>query len=606
MKAQHTYTESDKRLSTILNSVSDAVIATDGQGLITFMNPAAEILTGWEMEEASGKLVTDILDVYVRDGENLIKDTFLIEALQKGSVTTGELSSASGDDYNTCLTAKSGQEIPIDYNVAPIKDEKENPTGMVITFRDITKYKTDITNYKTMEEQSNQTISELRYQARLMKTVFDSMSDGIVVLSLAGHVLFINPSIHQVFGTEPLEGLLGKWSEKHSVFYPDKETPYPIDQILVTHISRGEAIRDQEIFVRNEEQGKGIHVRASVIPLFDENEEVVACVCVIRDIVRAELETTQSFDGIVGKSRNMQPMFALMQRAVESDITVLISGESGTGKELVARAIHFNSDREAGPFIIVNCAAIPETLIESELFGHERGAFTGATTQRIGKFERADGGTIFFDEIGDMQWVLQAKLLRVLQERQIQRVGSTTNIPVDIRVLTATNQDLKAAVEAGTFREDLFYRIAAFPIMVPPLRERCEDIPLLTDHFLKRYTEKVAKSIKAVSANALRLLMEYDFPGNVRELENTIERAVLLETTDLLQSSSLPPQISSQTILSSPNATEILPFAEVERQILAHALKVMDNNVTRAAQALDIPRTTFYRKLRLYQLIGSD
>ena len=610
MKQQHTYTESNERLSTILNGVGDAVIATDGQGLITFMNPVAEILTRWEMEEVSGKPITDILNIYIRDGENLIKNTSLIEVLQKGFVTTGELSSASGDDYNTCLIAKSGREIPIDYNIAPIKDEEENSTGMVITFRDITKYKTDITNYKTMEEQSNQTISELRHQTRLMKTVFDSMSDGIVVLSLAGHVLFINPSIHQTFGTEPLEGLLSKWSEKRSVFYPDKETPYPIDQILSTHVFRGEAIRDEEIFVRNEEQREGIHVRASAIPLFDENQEVVACVCVVRDIVRAELETTSSFDGIVGKSQIMQQMFALMQRAVESEITVLISGESGTGKELVARAIHYNSDRKARPFITVNCAAIPETLIESELFGYERGAFTGATTKQIGKFERANRGTIFFDEIGDMQLALQAKLLRVLQERQIQRVGGAANIPVDIRVLTATNQDLEAAVEAGTFREDLFYRIAAFPIVVPPLRDRREDIPLLADHFLKRYSEKVTKSIKAISADALQLLMEYNFRGNVRELENTIERAVLLETTELLQSSSLPPQIlskiSSQPILSSPNATEILPFEELERQILAHALKVMDNNVTKAAQALKIPRSTLYRKLKLYQLSESD
>ena len=184
--------------------------------------------------------------------------------------------------------------------------------------------------------------------------------------------------------------------------------------------------------------------------------------------LRAEPETIHSFGEIVGESRVMQQMFALMQHAAGSDITVLISGESGTGKELVARAIHTNSDRKAGPFITVNCAAIPETLIESELFGHERGAFTGATTKRIGKLEQANRGTIFFDEIGDMQWVLQAKLLRVLQERQIQRVGGTTDIPVDIRVLTATNQDLEAAVEAGTFREDLFYRITAFPIMVPP------------------------------------------------------------------------------------------------------------------------------------------
>ena len=198
----------------------------------------------------------------------------------------------------------------------------------------------------------------------------------------------------------------------------------------------------------------------------------IVCVCVVRDILRAELEMSHPFDEIVGKSQNMQQMFALMQRAAESAITVFISGESGTGKELVARAIHFYSDRKAGPFITVNCAAIPETLIESELFGHEQGAFTGATKKRIGKFKQANRGTIFFDEIGDMPLVLQAKLLRVLQERQIQRVGGTADIPVDIHVLTATNQNLEAAVEAGNFREDLFYRIATFPIVVPPLRDR--------------------------------------------------------------------------------------------------------------------------------------
>ena len=326
--------------------------------------------------------------------------------------------------------------------------------------------------------------------------------------------------------------------------------------------------------------------------------------------LRTELETSHSFDEMVGESQIMQQMFALMQRAAESDITVLISGESGTGKELVARAIHFNGPRKAGPFVTVNCAAIPETLIESELFGHEQGAFTGATTKRIGKFEQAHGGTIFFDEIGDMQWVLQAKLLRVLQERQIQRVGGAANIPVDIRVLTATNQNLQAVVEAGTFREDLLYRIAAFPIVVPPLRDRREDIPLLADYFLKKYAESMKKSIKAISADALRLLMQYNFAGNVRQLENMIERAVLLETTELLQPSHLSPQIlsmmSSQPIPSSPDSTGILPFEEVERQILIHALKVMDNNITKAAQALNIDRSTLYRKLKLYKYSVSN
>ena len=279
-------TESYERLFTILNSVSDAVIATDNKGLITFMNPAAETLTGWEMEEAGGKSVTDILDLYVGNAGNLIKNTVLIEALQNGSVPTREWSSASGEDDNTYLIAKSGREIPIDYNITSIKDKKENPTGIVIIFRDITKY-------KTVEEQSNQTIGELGHQPHLMKTVFDSMYDGMVVLSLTGDVLFMNPGILQIFGTELPEALLGKWAETYGVFWADRETRVPIEQILSTRIFRGEAIRDAELFIRNKEQTEGIHARASAIPLFDENQEVVACVVVVRDITKDKIAAKQ-------------------------------------------------------------------------------------------------------------------------------------------------------------------------------------------------------------------------------------------------------------------------------------------------------------------------
>ena len=326
--------------------------------------------------------------------------------------------------------------------------------------------------------------------------------------------------------------------------------------------------------------------------------------------LRNELEKTYSFNGIIAKSPKMQEVFTSIQRAVESNITVLIQGESGTGKELVAKSIHFNSPRRAGPLVTVNCASIPEMLIESELFGHERGAFTGATTQRIGQFERAHGGTIFLDEIGDMQLSLQAKLLRVLQERELQRVGGTRMIPIDVRIVAATNQDLTAAVGAGDFREDLFYRLAAFPIQIPPLRERREDIPLLARHFLKKYTENSNKSISDICPSALQLLIWYNFPGNVRELGNIIERAVLLETTDILQasnlSSSILPTPTSQTVPPHLASTTILPLAEVEKQVLAHALETTDNNVSEAARALGINRWTLHRKLKAYQLLASE
>lgn len=455
-----------------------------------------------------------------------------------------------------------------------------------------------------------------------LKTVLDSVADAIGMFDDEGHLLFANQYYQQLFdltedqlrqmSPDELKAIVKARFQKPELSQPGKGALSENFENVVEEI--GEASQSEpRLFYRSitpvrNNQGDSA---GNVVSYHDMSKEVE-----IRQMktevlrLRTQLETVHSSSEIVGKSQIMQKMFGLMQRAADSDITVHISGESGTGKELVARAIHANSSRKTGPFVTVNCAAIPEALIESDLFGHERGAFTGAVTKRIGKFEQAHQGTIFFDEIGELQWGMQAKLLRVLEERRIQRVGGTANIPVDIRVLTATNQDLEAAAEAGTFRKDLYYRIATFPIELPLLKERREDIPLLANHFLKKYAGRAKKSIKGISANALRLLMQYDFPGNVREMENTIERAVVLETTELLQPNNLSPQIlsmiSSQPILSFPDSAGIQPLEEVERQILAHALEMMDNDVTRAAQALKIDRSTLYRKVKLYQIAVSD
>ena len=467
-----------------------------------------------------------------------------------------------------------------------------------------------ITNHQNLE------ISHQR-----LKTVLDSVADAIGMFDDEGHLLFANQYYQQLFdltedqlrqmSPHELKAIVKARFQKPGLSQAGKGGLSENLKNVVEEI--GEASQSEpRLFYRSITPVRNDHgdSAGNVVSYHDMSKEVE-----IRQMktevfhLRAQLETVHSFPEIVGKNQIMRKMFGLMQLAAESDITVHISGESGTGKELVARAIHANSPRKAGPFVTVNCAAIPETLIESDLFGHERGAFTSAVTKRIGKFEQAHQGTIFFDEIGEMQWEMQAKLLRVLEERRIQRVGGAANIRVDIRVLTATNQDLEAAVEAGTFRKDLYYRIATFPIEVPLLKDRREDIPLLADHFLKKYAGRAKKSIKAISAGALQLLMQYDFPGNVRELENTIQSAVLLETTELLQPNNLPRQILSmisfQSILSPPDAAGILPLEEVERQILAHALRVMDNDVTRAAQALKIDRSTLYRKVKLYQLSGA-
>ena len=324
--------------------------------------------------------------------------------------------------------------------------------------------------------------------------------------------------------------------------------------------------------------------------------------------LRAEVETTYSFSGMVGASRKMRQLYALLKQVAASDITALVEGESGTGKELVVKSIHYNSLRKTGPLVVINCVAIPEALIESELFGHEKGAFTGAASRRVGAFERARGGTVFLDEIGDMPLSLQAKLLRVLQEREIQRVGGTDSIPVDVRVIAATNKNLEAAVEAGKFREDLFYRISAFPITIPPLRERREDIALLAEHFLSKHAERLEKTVRGVSVAASRLLLRYDWPGNVRELENAIERAVLLETGDVLQAENLPEKLSVFAASRTDHmpGTEMLPLAEVERRTLVRALDVSANNVSEAARALGLNRATLYRKLKKYDLTARN
>ena len=320
-----------------------------------------------------------------------------------------------------------------------------------------------------------------------------------------------------------------------------------------------------------------------------------------------ELEINHAFGEIIGKSKKMQHVFTQIQIAAAGDISVLIQGETGTGKELIAKSIHDSSPRKEGPFVAFNCAAIPTELIEGELFGNELGAFTGANERRIGYFEQADTGTLFLDEIGDMPLILQTKLLRVLQEREFQRLGGTSTIAIDIRVLAATNQDLEDAIRDGYFREDLYHRLAAFPIKVPPLRDRREDIPVLADHFLKKYAAAAEKPIRDISTDALQMLVQHEFSGNVRELENVIERAVLYETTDLLQPQSLllhQRQERSQPATSSPtDATTILPLDELERRAIVHALKVTDNNTADAARALGIDRSTLYRKLKKYNLL---
>ncbi len=330
-----------------------------------------------------------------------------------------------------------------------------------------------------------------------------------------------------------------------------------------------------------------------------------------------ELRRREGFATIIGTSTSIRSAVHLLGRAATSDVTVLLEGESGTGKEVAARAIHAESVRHDGPFIAVNCGAIPEGLIESELFGHERGSFTGATSARRGSFEQSDGGTIFLDEIGELRSDLQVRLLRVLQERAVQPVGSTASRPIDVRVIAATNRDLRDEVAAGRFREDLFYRLAVFPVRLPALCERGSDILLLANYFVERYAKRNRKSIQSFSPEAQRALERYRWPGNVRELENVIERAIILEDDSRISLASLPPEVSAALagngigIGSSssaaaqdgtPQREAIVPLEEEERRIIRRALELSNWNIQEASRRLRIGRATIYRKIERYGL----
>jgi two-component system response regulator HydG len=312
--------------------------------------------------------------------------------------------------------------------------------------------------------------------------------------------------------------------------------------------------------------------------------------------------------GLIGESPAMAEVFATVARVAASSATVLLTGESGTGKEVVARALHEQSDRRQGAFVAVNCAAIPEQLLESELFGHEKGAFTGAVGRRTGKFERADGGTLFLDEIGDMSVMLQAKVLRALEEGSVERVGAESPTPVDVRTVAATNRVLADLIEEGRFREDLYYRLAVVELGLPPLRERREDIGRLALHFAARFAERYDRPIRALSRRALARLEAYDWPGNVRELRNVMDRAVLLSTGELIRASAL--RLGAGAPTCAPPATPAMDYpvtrtlADIEAEYIARVLEAHGGHLSNSADVLGIHRNTLRRKLREYGLEG--
>lgn len=346
-------------------------------------------------------------------------------------------------------------------------------------------------------------------------------------------------------------------------------------------------------------------VSLTTFPLIDRHDKFSGAIMVIRDETRLtglekELNERQKFHRMIGESKNMQDVYSLIELLTDVETTVLITGESGTGKELVAEALHYKGNRSSNTLVKVNCSALSENLLESELFGHVRGAFTGAIKDKVGRFQMADGGTIFLDEIADISPKIQIKLLRVLQEKEFERVGDSKTSKVDVRVVTATNQNLSEKVNRGEFREDLYYRLNVMKINLPPLRERREDIPLLVNHFMKKFNKKFVKDIKSISKDVEKLFMDYNWPGNVRELEHTIEHAFILCRQSAITIAHLPPEMKTH----SSNDMSISGNGNIDDpEVILSALEKAAWNKTKAAALLGISRRSIYRKIKEFNIV---
>jgi PAS domain S-box-containing protein len=428
-----------------------------------------------------------------------------------------------------------------------------------------------------------------------MSMILNSIADGVFTVDENFVVTSFNRAAQEVTGVSEEEALGKPCCE---VF---RAEICEADCALKRTITTGKPVVNHAVFILRAD-GTRVPISVSTAMLRDEQGRVVGGVETFRDLtlveaLRKEVERSFTFEDIISQNRRMQAMFATLPDVAVSDSTILIAGESGTGKELMAKAIHNLSTRRSGPLVTVNCGAIPDTLLESEFFGYKAGAFTDARRDKPGRFAQAHRGTIFLDEIGDVSPALQVRLLRVLQDKSFQPLGGTETVTADVRVVAATNKDLRAMVDEGKFREDLFYRIQVFKLALPPLRERKEDIPLLSQHFVDRLNRLKGKDIAGLSQEALATFMRYDWPGNVRELQNAIEHGFILCHGGLIELRHLPPHLQ-EVALSSESLPIGLTLTEIEARVIHDALARNLGNKSAAARELGIDKTTLWRKMK--------
>ena len=544
---------------------------------VIFVNPAFTEMTGYDRSEILGK-TPRLLQGPKTDREMLRR--------LRATLGRGENFSAETVNYR-----KDGGEYFVAWDITPVRDGQ----GNIVQFLSIQR---NVTERKQAEAKLAELLAEVQKSRNDLSSILNELRLGTAMTDEQGRIVFLNNVARDLFGHRGAETYGQAWDTVLPIDAEDRgelrrvllQTPGERARLAV-HVDHADGRRAWlEVDVKDDPRD----ARGKIFLLYD--------VTLVHDL-RLLLDERARFHDLLGKSKPMQIVYQQIRDVARVDATVLIEGETGTGKELVARAIHFSSHRKDKPFVAVNCAGLTESLLGSQLFGHKRGAFTGAVEDHQGLFEAANGGTLFLDEIGDIPMTVQNQLLRVLQEREIIRLGESKPRKIDVRVLAATHRTLSEEVARGNFRSDLLYRIRVARIMLPPLRQRREDIPLLSASFLAQFAAASGKPVKELGVDALRLLAEYDWPGNVRELKSAVEFAVIRCRGSVLQEDDLPPEINPPLVLDGEASTDVLAD---EKTRFLEALRHARGNRALAARLLGVSRATFYRRLADLKISLSD
>lgn len=567
----------------ILESIAEGIVVIGIDKKILYINRMAKALIGLSDEVPEGMTCAEVINT------DLCSKNCPLDSSESNSSCTG-----NAYFMNINLHKKDASMVPLCLNVAPLNDENGNIVGIIENFRPMSEAVRVIESL----EKSNILLSQ---EKNKISSIVDSLADGVFTVDKDLRITSFNKGMEILTGQKESDVIGRSCSE---ILHADNcASDCPFSFTMKNGYGRANVMERIE-----GKDGNVFPVLISTAFLKDGTQDM-GLIATVRDAselenLKKEINDRYKFSNIIGKSDAVQQVFELIETLGYTDCAVLIEGESGTGKELVARAIHHESDRRNKPFVKVNCSAIVEGLFESELFGHVKGAFTGAIKDKTGKFEQADGGTLFLDEIGEMPVSLQSKLLRVLQDREFEKVGDTRTIRVDVRIIAATNRNLKSEISANNFREDLYYRLCVVPVQMPPLRERQEDIPLLVGHFLEKFSFKNPgrPAIAEVTKTALAALMDYDWPGNIRELENAIEHACIRTKTNIIDIDSLP--LSVTAAVEKKTEAEKFPFGneETEKHHIQMLLRKYNGSKAKVARDLGLSRTTLWRRFKKHNI----